>query len=718
MDADANAQIENVPQPAASHAGNGVSHRLKSAFWSNGTLHVAVVALSIFAIIYLAAYVRSSTLSSPTVLDYDPWWFFRQAQRIVENGMVMPPWDEQSFFPPGRPSDFFNGWAYHMAIMYKVANAINGVDLTTVAKWAPMIVAAAAVIPAFLLGKLIKNDLQGIVTALFVVLSPGLIGVSMAGYCDTDMIVAFYTMASTFSLLLAISKKPDVKSVPYFLLAIIINLIFVFTWGYGWIIQMFFILLVPGLAMFRVVEQAIHNRSLKFDFKSIYDEAVSIAIPLAIVLIPVNVIGTLLNLQNVFATILNGLTFFGGNALIVNISVAELQIINPFSLEGITTIAERIGLQAVTLLAFAAMFGYIVIRKMLKSEKISMVEIYLFLWIFITFVLITRGVRFSLLFGSAAAATIGYVAGNLPGMLGNKVLKATFFGFLILVSVMLVSTAISTGSQGSGMMISQNWYDMLDWFKANASSKSLLVTWWDPGHILTGYTGLRAMADGAHCPSGVNGCEPYSHNDRIQDMGRAFSVSDENESVSILRKYRQLTSAQCEADRQLFSGRGFPADACDPVSDMYVIASSDLIGKYYWLSYFGTGTGRNFLQLGLSNYDSAQGILTYGSGEISLVFRDNKWVPVINYPTQGIRNVVVRDVVYFENNKEVRARFNDTQAIDGMVYVDPSFRAALFMDSSVRDSVFTRMFFFNGEGLSNYKLVYSNPEIRVFKVVF
>jgi dolichyl-phosphooligosaccharide-protein glycotransferase len=717
MDIDENARGENFSQPAPSHVGGGDAHNAKPTFWSNKALRVVLVAFSLLAIMYIAGYVRSSTLSSPTVLDYDPWWFFRQTERLVENGMVMPAWDEQSFFPPGRPSDFFNGWAYHMAIMYKLANAVSGVDLATVAKWAPMLVAAASVIPAFLLGKLIKSDLQGIVTAIFVVLSPGLIGVSMAGYCDTDIIVAFYTMASTFSLLLAISKKYCVKSVPYYLLSIIINLIFVFTWGYGWIIQMFFILLIPGLAIFRIVEQAIHNRALKFDFKEIYDEAITLAIPLAIVLIPVNLIGTMLGLQNVIATIANGLNFFGGNALIVNMSVAELQIINPFSLEGVTTIAERIGLQAATLLVFAAMFAYIVLRKILRSEKITPVEIYLFLWIFITFVLITRGVRFSLLFGSAAAATIGYVAGNLPDMIGNKVLKATFFGLLILVSLMLISTAISTGNQGSGMMISQNWYDMLDWFKANADSKSLLVTWWDPGHILTGYTGLRAMADGAHCPSGVNGCEPYSHNDRIQDMGRAFSVSDENESLNILRKYRQLTPAQCEADRALF-GSKFPSDGCDQVSEMYVIASSDLIGKYYWLSYFGTGTGRNFLQLGLTNYDSTQGILTYGNGEISLVYKDGQWVPVINYPTQGIRNVVVRDVVYYENSREVRMRFNDTQAIDGMVYVDPSYQAALFMDSAVRDSVFTRMFFFNGEGLSNYKLVYSNPEIRVYKVVF
>jgi hypothetical protein len=48
------------------------------------------------------------------------------------------------------------------------------------------------------------------------------------------------------------------------------------------------------------------------------------------------------------------------------------------------------------------------------------------------------------------------------------------------------------------------------------------------------------------------------------------------------------------------------------------------------------------------------------------------------------------------------------------------------MDSRVRDALFTNMFFFNGQGvtelnipkLKNFELVYSNPEIKIFKVNF
>jgi hypothetical protein len=243
------------------------------------------------------------------------------------------------------------------------------------------------------------------------------------------------------------------------------------------------------------------------------------------------------------------------------------------------------------------------------------------------------------------------------------------------------------------------------------------VTWWDPGHIIAGYTGLRVHADGAHCGYGPGACIPYGHDDRIQDMGRVFSISNETEALSILSKYRQLTPAQCAEARQAY-GSIMPADACDAVPEMYVLASSDLIGKYYWLTYFGTGTGRNFVQLSRTSVDQAQGVLSYGSGLVSLAYNNGTWVPVLNAPDQGIRNAVIRSLVYFENGQEKRMSFNETNIIEGMLWVDPSYSTVIFMDAATRDSIFTRMFFFNGEGLQHFQLVYQNPEIRMYKVVW
>lgn len=692
-------------------------------FKSKTLVSAAIIIISILAIMYLAIYVRSGTLDSPTVLDYDPWWFYRHAKELIDNGMRVPEWDELSHFPPGRPYEAFQGWAYTLAIFYKILGPLFGFTLTEAAKWSTLIMATLAVIPAFLLGRSLSNKWGGLCTAIFGVLTPTLIGVSMAGYCDTDMVVVFYTFLSVYSILLAMKHKVSIKSIPYYIFAILVNLAFVYTWAYGWIILLFFTAFIPALFIFRIIEQIFHKRSFRLSLTELKTETKIIA-PLLIVIIVTNIIGYLLNLGNMIATANLGLAFTQGQLLLVNISVAELQKTSIFIQSGFDSIVSRVGLAPILFTIgiwpvpiITSPLILFMLFKLYKKEKINFAEIFLFLLSFATFYLISWGVRFSLLFSTAAAITAGYIIGNVPKYLKKKILKATFFGFVAVLVLMFISNAISVGYGTGGMRISGNWYAMLDWINEKTDPKALIVTWWDPGHIIAGYTEHRVMGDGAHCGPGIDGCIPYDHNIRIQDMGRAFSISDEAEAISILEKYKELTSEQCAEIREIYGSR-LPADACGPVPEMYVIASSDLIAKYHWLSYFGTGTGRNYFQLSMSDYDQNQGVISYGGGQISLVYKDGRWIPILNFPNQGIRNVLVKEIVYFENGQAKHLISNETEAMDGMVWVDPSYGTVIFMDAVIRDSIFTRMFFFNGEGLEHFDLVYQNPEIRLFKVIW
>lgn len=350
--------------------------------------------------------------------------------------------------------------------------------------------------------------------------------------------------------------------------------------------------------------------------------------------------------------------------------------------------------------------------------------------------LITRGVRFSLLFSVAAAAISGYIIGNLFSYLRKKtpIVFSIIFGIIALLAISFLSNAIQTGNSNTGMVLSQNWYDGLDWLKAHGDKNTLVATWWDPGHIITGYTGLKVFADGAHC--GVGNCIPYNLNIRIRDMGRILSTTNETESVSILDKYVELTPEQRLEARDKW-GQIMPADAFDPLTTVYVIASDDLIQKYYWLSYFGsyndstqTGDGRNYIYFQFSGFDQS-GFITYKNSQIPLTItlleKDGKPMAVANYPQQGIRNAVIRDLLFFQNNTEVKLSYNDTNStLNGLFWIDPSFSVAIFMESQVRDSMFTNMFFFDGQGLkefnvsqlNHFELVYKNSEVKIFKVIF
>ena len=780
-----------------------------------------VILFFLVVIAYLGVWVRTSSINSPTVLDYDPWWFYRYAQMILDNGLKLPSWDLQSFSLTGRSVTLFHGWEYTMIFFYYLLNFFSSMTFMKVAIISPLIMVALIVVPAYFLGKLLTNEVGGLVTAFFAVLVPSFIGVSMAGYCDSDAPVAFYFFLSVFACLLAIKKR----KLSYIAFAVISNLLFVWNWGGGWITSILLIAFLIALPIFRIFENFVHTFSFKIDFKKIYEEWVDVNRIVFTIIGVSSILSFLLFNFSIFHSFFGGLAFTGLAALtrwlvlflslawigftsfhsissiqkkplkektyfsfqllisasmfyflfsafsvtqpkplIVNISVAELQPINIFSSQGFMAVAGRVGLLP-TILAFG-LFG-LALYKIWKKEQILIEEIFFFVWLLSMFFLISRGVRFSLQFSVAACVAAGYVIGhykkypeilliiltlsliflkdilvrNSFELLGflfilaipflvlykreQNLIKIFIFGMFAFQVLFFLSTSIQVG-QASGMEISQNWYDAMDWLVKNADKDSMITTWWDPGHILAGYSyykgkPLRIHADGAHCGD----CYPYNHDIRIRDMGRIFSTSNETEAIEILKKYKQLSKEQCDEAKKIFPQ--MPQEACKPVSDFYIIASADLIGKYYWLSCFGSFDyelweksngqewrceGRNFIQLPFSGQDH-YGNLVYG-GILTLTMKDGKVVAVVNVPEQGIRNALVKEIVYYQQGQEVRYR-NETYEIDGMVWVDPGFGMVIFMDPKIRDSIFTKMFFFNGRDLNNFELVYSNPEVKIFK---
>ena len=695
------------------------------------TFGILLVLFLLILIMYASVFVRMTTFNSKIILDYDPWWFYRHAKEIIDNNFVAPKWDLLSFYPPGRPVQPQQGWPYIMAVMYKLISfVIPAISFMTVAKLAPVIMSALTVIPAFFLGKLLSNKWGGIATALFATLTPAFIGVSMAGYCDTDAPVVFFSFLCTWIVILAIQKK----KILYYILAILSNVLFIYTWFFGWYILFFFALLIPTLFVFRLIEDIIHERKLKLDLRKKLTEIKGVAVPILIIFIATNiaVIPVLGIAGTIYSFIAMNLGFVSHTGLLVNMSVAELQVIDIKTKAGFQAVVDRIGLGP-TIFTLIAL-PLLVVLKVYKKIRIHFTEILIFTSALLTFYMIINGVRFSLQFSIFASIAAGYVIGSMAKYLRKDVIGASLFGVVIVLALLFVSIAIQMGYQSVGMEVGQNWVDALDWLKNNADKNSLVATWWDPGHIIAGYTGLKVHADGAHC--GVGECIPYNHNVRIQDMGRILSTSSEDDSVAILEKYKSFGSEQCNQVKQKF-GDIVPKDACGQVKEIYVIASSDLISKYHWMSFFGdclrqfgvnnsdscyslgpewfrdNAQAKDFYQLPLSGVDQNQGVLSYANGAVNLVRKGDQWVPVYN------NKYVIRNIDYFENGQERQISFqNVTDNIDGLVWVDPSMQMLIFMEPGVRDSIFAKMFFWNGAGLDHFQLVFSNSELKIFKVVF
>ena len=676
------------------------------------------------AIFFFAVYVRWSTSNFDYILDYDPWWFFRHAQELVQSSLIPPKWDILSYFPPGRPVDFYLGWSYTIAVFYLIVKPFTAISLMRFSGLFIAFFSAACAIPAYLVGKYVTNKWGGLTTAFFGTITPIFVSRSIAGYPAADAADVFWTFMSVFATLYAIKNfknLKDKKSWLAIIFAVASYWFFAFNFNNPWYVYYVFLAFLPFLFLIKILLAASsrdRQSSLKMKLHSFLPEFKNISI--AVILI--GVIGQVITqltigwpfnttppIQNFFGAI----GFISNTALLVNISIAELQSLNVFSLQGFSQLISNIGIVPIVL-----MFGLVVLifYKWAKKKDVSVAEYFTIVWLLATFWLITHGIRFSLLFAIAVAAGAGFVVGNLVDLLKgkNKILVASIYGLLIFAMIWHLSDNIVFSANAKGLDIGQNWKDALNWLKNNADKNANIATWWDPGHIITGFTGLRVVADGAHCTP--DSCVPYSINVRIQDMGRAFATVDENESATILHKYVQLTPQECQNVTQKFDGL-VPKEACAPASEIYFIASTDLIGKFYWLSYFGTGEKHNFIQLSLSNVgQSVNGTpssFEYGGGALTLVLRDGKYVPIVN-------NVnIVKNIVYYVNGQPQQFSYaNATNILDGLVIVDPSYQQITYLDPQIMNSVFTKLYFANGQGLQHFKLVYDNGEVKIFKVIF
>jgi hypothetical protein len=460
-------------------------------------------------------------------------------------------------------------------------------------------------------------------------------------------------------------------------------------------------------------------------------------------------------------TVTDAFSWLLGGLMIVNVSIAELQPINIFTRSGFFAVASRTGIS----IYFAIFLPIIIIIKYWKKQKISLGELFAFLWLATTFYLIIHGVRFSLLFAAATSAAGGFVVGNLVNLTktlkvrGSRVITSTIFGLISLLLLMELSNGLQLGNSMRGMEVGSNWIGMLDWLKNNATEDAIVSTWWDPGHIIAGYTGLRVMADGAHCPP--QHCVPYDHNIRIQNMGRVMSTSDESEAVDILKKYMQLTPEQCQEVKQKF-GDIVPEEACEPASEMYFISSNDLIGKFTWMNYFGgyrapIKSGADFQknpgvccaqtpksepdQIPCGEFaDQGRGVwiwcpwifgfkdmkqdeqgnpiyvYDYSGLTISIVQKPNYLVPIYN------NQYLINHMTFFSDGQRRDIDLTDSsinlERIDGLVWMDPSFRNLIYFAPAIKDSIFTKTFFYDGKGLKHFELVYSNPEIKLYRVNF
>ncbi len=679
-------------------------------------IKISGVFIALIVVFYLAYIARAMNTVPDRMLSFDPIFEYRYTKYFAEHGFL-PAWDELTYYV-GREVILAPLLFYATGVAYWLLKAF-GYTLINTATLIAALWGAALVFPIFLLGRELSNKYGGLMAAALIGLAPQVLIRTYGSSFDTDQPVVFFIALCLFLGLRAIRLRTP-ESI--FSAALGFTL-FMLTWEvfiYPLLIVAFaavlYFALQHAFGGWLIKDGLTKAQRLKATFGTLKSQLVAV-ICIFILLV---LFGFMLN-GSPLTSLLAIIGFATkAEAQIVNISIAELQPINLADINtwmlamGRFATGDRIIDSAIFLVFISLIFFGIY-----RSSKTNLLKTSTMLTIvLISSYTIVRGIRFtefsSLLFLAVIGAGFGYL---VDASRKNDFAKASVIGFGALLAFTGISFGMSLGV-GLGPDINSNWDNAWAFLRTQTPENSLVGTWWDPGHMITGLAERRVIGDGAHCSSAD--CL-YGINTRITDLGKIFSTVDENEALKLLHKY-QGTSPK-----------------------IYWIASDDLIGKFQWLQYFGTGCDARsdpkcplYTSVSLQSAKQSQdgNIVVRNYGNVVVVF-GNIPIPLL---MQG-RNAAIIDELWVNDNGKMQyykfGGVNSTQIqeqlkqleeplgiritdqiVPATLWAPSHFNHMVVIPEHLKNSMFTKQFFLDGDGLKHFKQVFKNDQVKIYEVIF
>lgn len=312
------------------------------------------------------------------------------------------------------------------------------------------------------------------------------------------------------------------------------------------------------------------------------------------------------------------------------------------------------------------------------------------------------------------------------------ILSSLFLTILVLYPFFQRSYLIS---KYSGTVLTDNWWNALNWIKENTPECAVIATYWDPGHFITGIAERPVVFDGASQNSlrtitlegnltreeiekivGISNFKikrfikdgkSYINvtTARIQDIGTTLFTSDEEQAVKILRRY---LIPNCN-------------------NTMYYIASEDLLWKSQWWTYFSTwnpksNKGDKYFYIpaqyaGKKNIENST-VYFYPISRTQIFVIVEKENELDYFLHEQNEKKIIKKLIYFDENF-LKEKIYSNYEIDGTLFLSPDKNLVIFMSKELENSLFTRMFLLNGAGLKRFEFVRNfGGEVKLFKVIF
>ena len=298
-----------------------------------------------------------------------------------------------------------------------------------------------------------------------------------------------------------------------------------------------------------------------------------------------------------------------------------------------------------------------------------------------------------------------------------------------------------------GTVLSPNWFQALNWIKDNTAECATIATYWDPGHFITGIAERPVIYDGTSQSSlrhlhtnetgGKQGLEEINYENGIVQLvlredGNITKARMKDVAISMLTENESLAIENL---------KNYLKPGCN---EMYFIASSDLISKSQWWTYFATwaptkiGTCQtlenpkgdcyfyNMISLANAKPQPTQNAIVYtypmSQNQAFLLYEINNTMKP--YLQQGGMLATVEKIFYYTREGAGFTHIYPEADVKGLIWLSPDRQIIIYIPPELENALFTKMYFFNGYNLNNQPLEHFEfinnwgGEVKLFKVKF
>ncbi len=419
--------------------------------------------------------------------------------------------------------------------------------------------------------------------------------------------------------------------------------------------------------------------------------------------------------------------------------------------------------------------------KVIKPDPIPRKRNYLFycvlfsLWLLITAYAMTKGVRFIENFSLPISLTAGifvgvlfvFIKGRVPNLSYQKVIMAVIViavAFSPVISAYGISSTVVPGTDDS--MVSS-----LQWIENNTANNTVITSWWDFGHLFTYEANRPVTFDGSS-----------QNSPRAYWVGKALLTSNETLSVGILRmlassgdlapltldNYTKNTGLSAEILNNTLGVNKTEAMSImttqynltqtqaqtilqythpdNPTPDV-LITSSDMVQKAGWWSYFGSwnftsNNGSNYQYLAAQMNSTTVNNKTLLIGGNAVVVQPNgtngtsagivntnaittndttvTLNEISNELTTGNGSLVIQPhtLTIINNNTVTQKLVSNSSAYSILLINENGTYISVAMNKELESSMFTKLFFEGGAGLTHFKSLYGQPGVMVWGVTY